>query len=147
MEPEASKLTTFGALIRFAASREEDAACRCERWAADAGQRDTASLSALAAAHRRRAAQLHRVVQEQLNEMTLEPISGLRAEDYSASEEPRPGARAEERIMLALELEGQLARLYEDITGQAAPVLGRAARMLAGFARESQLATEQLRNS
>jgi len=147
MEPEAPKLTTFGALIRFAASREEEAACRYERWTADAGQRSTAPFSALASAHRKRATQLNRVVQEQLNEMTLEPISGLRAEDYPAAEEPRAEAEAGERIALALDLEAQLARLYDDITRQAAPVLGRAARMLARFVRESQRTIEELRNA
>jgi hypothetical protein len=118
------ELTTFGAVIRFAAALERQATGHYVAWLAqDAGEaRDLAS--SLASSHRRRAARLERLVREQLNEMLLEPIAGLRAERYLAEGESgdTPGAGA------SVAMEERLARLYSDLVEHAGRALGGAAR-------------------
>ena len=142
MNEDVPKLGTFGALMRFAAESEKDAAERYARWTddADLGGR----FAALADSHRKRAEQLARMVQEQLNEMTLEPITGLDASDYLPPEDPPSGDDAAARTAWARNLEERLARLYEDATRQAGHVLGGAARALQRLARQSRRALEEL---
>ena len=116
--------TTFGALVRFAITRETEAADRYDGWAADVARSEAFTVAA--AEHRRRAEQLSRMVREQLNEMILEPISGLRAEDYAGPADS-----------LAL-LESTLARLYTDMVAQAGHIFPGARRSLTRFAERSQ---------
>lgn len=137
-----AELTTFGAVARFAASLEEDVAKRYERWMAQASDDLRDRLSTRAAVHRRRAAQLQRIVQEQLNEMTLEPISGLREEDYSRA----PGtseAQGGDPAVRAARAEASLVRLYEDVAERASRALGSATKTLRRFAADGQLAIQQ----
>ena len=142
MNEDVPKLGTFGALMRFAAQLEGEAAERYARWTddADLGGR----FAALADSHRKRAEQLARMVQEQLNEMTLEPITGLDASDYLPPEDPPSGDDAAARMAWARDVEERLARLYEDATRQAGHVLGGAARALQRLARQSRRAIEEM---
>ena len=141
MSGEVPKLGTFGALMRFAAQLEGEAA---ERYAAWAGDPDLGGpFAVLADSHRKRAEQLARMVQEQLNEMTLEPISGLDASDYLPPEDPPSGDDAA-RMAWARDVEERLARLYEDATQRAGHVLGGASRSLQRLARQSRRAIEEL---
>ena len=144
MNQEVPKLGTFGALMRFAAQLEKEAAQRYADWGRepDLGGR----FGALADSHRKRADQLARMVQEQLNEMTLEPIGGLDASDYLPPEGPPSGADAAARTAWAREVEARLARLYEDATQRAGHVLGGAARSLQRLARQSRRAIEELQS-
>ena len=137
MNGEVPRLGTFGALMRFAAQLEREAAERYATWAREPGR--GGGFAALADSHRKRADQLARMVQEQLNEMTLEPISGLEASDYLPPEGPASGGAAEARA-----LEERLARLYEDAAERAGHVLGGAARSLQRLARQSRRAMEEM---
>lgn len=142
MSGEVPRLGTFGALMRFAAQLEGEAA---ERYAAWAGDPDLGGrFAALADSHRKRADQLARTVQEQLNEMTLEPISGLDASDYLPPEDPPSGDDAAARMAWARDVEERLARLYEDATQRAGHVLGGASRSLQRLARQSRRAIEEM---
>ena len=141
------RLTTFGALIRFATDLEAEAAEHYANWMAEADQGERDRLSALAAAHRRRADQLKRMVQEQLNEMTLEPITGLQADDYSGSPRLSAMTGASDQIAFAVELESRLARLYDDMVDRAGRVLGSATRSLERLARQSRLTIQELQKS
>jgi hypothetical protein len=118
------ELNTVGALMRFAVSLEEEAADRYTEWSAAA--RAPASLSELALEHRTRAERLTRMLREQLNEMILEPISGLSVADYQAPASVLAG------------LERKLARLYADIVSRAGHVLPGATRTLARFGERSE---------
>jgi len=138
------ELTTFGAVMRFAASLEEEAAERYEAWMPAVGDDLRDRFSMRAAAHRKRAAQLQRIVQEQLNEMTLEPITGLSGEDYPVSPDVS-GDQAADPVTLAAEIEASLVKLHEDLTARAGQALGSATRTLRRFAADSQLAIQQLR--
>jgi rubrerythrin len=145
MSSRQTELTTFGAMMRFAVSLEEDAAERYESWAERVGEPEAATLQELAASHRKRAARLGRMVQEELNEMTLEPIQGLRAEDYPIGPDPPDGASASDLAAFAASIEARLAGLYDDIVGRAGRVLGRAARRLERLAKQSRADSERLR--
>jgi len=142
---EAPRLTTFGALMRFAASLEGAAAERYEMWEKDSSQACRDLFSRLAVSHHKHTAQLMRMVQEQLNEMVLEPISGLTAEDYTHIEEASYTDGASNPVALAIELETRLARLYGDVTARAGQVLAAAARTLERFLRQSHLTIQELR--
>jgi hypothetical protein len=123
------ELNTLGALMRFAISREAETADRYAEWATAAEA--PASFSELAAEHTLRAERLTRLLREQLNEMILEPISGLSVADY-------PGPAAD-----MTDVERELARLHTDIVTQAGHVLPGASRTLTRFAERSrQLARE-----
>jgi hypothetical protein len=137
------QLTTFGALIRFAASLEEEAARQYETWAVGLASERASALGTLAASHRRRAGQLTRMVQEQLNEMILEPISGLRAGDYTAGS--GLGEATGDVVAVAVQLERRLVRLYHDMVERAGRALGNATRTLARFGEQSRLAAEALK--
>jgi len=142
MNEEVPRLGTFGALMRFAAQLEREAAERYAAWAREPGL--GGPFGALADSHRKRADQLARMVQEQLNEMTLEPISGLDASDYLPPEGPPSGGDAGARTAWARNLEERLARLYVDATQRAGHVLGGAARALQRLARQSRRAIEEM---
>jgi len=131
------ELRTFGAVIRFAAAHEAEAVAYYERWMAKGGDRP-ALIASLASRHAKRAARLERLVREQLNEMILEPIAGLCAEDYAITSEESLCAAS------AIELETRLARLYSDLVEHAGRALGVAARSLSRFADESQRQAEEL---
>ena len=137
------ELTTFGAVIRFAAALERQAADHYEAWLAqDPGEARELAVS-LASGHGRRAARLERLVREQLNEIILEPITGLRAERYlregKSADMPAAGTSAA--------LEERLARFYCDLVEHAGRALGGAARSLERFARESQGQAKELREA
>jgi hypothetical protein len=118
------ELNTVGALMRFAISLEETAADRYAEWSAAAGA--PASFSELALEHRTRVERLTRLLREQLNEMILEPISGVSLADYQAPAADVTG------------LERKLARLYADIASRAGHVLPGATRTLARFGERSE---------
>lgn len=124
------ELNTLGALLRFAISLETETADRYAEWSAAAGA--PASFSELALEHSTRAERLTRLLREQLNEMILEPISGLSIARYQA---PASDVAASER---------RLAQLYADIVTQAGHVLPGAARTFIRFGeRSQQLARER----
>ncbi len=109
------ELNTFGALLKFALELE-DAAARCYEEAAQAA-RDEALRSALAAraeSTKRNRQRLERVRREQVNEMLLESIEGLRESDYRPAADPAPGAAGEDLTASAAELESACERFYRD---------------------------------
>lgn len=77
------ELSTFGAIFKFAIELEKEAAAYYERAAQEAGDpqvRD--ALAGLATTHRKRQQAAERMRREQVTEMILEPIYGLREEDW-----------------------------------------------------------------
>jgi len=109
------ELNTFGALLKFALELEE-AAARSYDEAAKAA-RDEALRSGLAAraeSARKNRQRLERVRREQVNEMLLEPIEGLRESDYRAGGDASPAAADDDLTASAAELEAACERFYRD---------------------------------
>ena len=106
------ELNTFGALLKFALGLE-DAAARFYEEAAQAA-RDDALRSALAAraeSTKRNRQRLERVRREQVNEMLLESIEGLREGDYRPAADP---SALDDLTASAAELESACERFYRD---------------------------------
>jgi len=78
-----SELSTFGAICRFAIELEAQAAAHFER-AAQAAAEPSAreAMSALAKAHRKRQRLVEQIRQQNVTEMILEPVYGLKEEDW-----------------------------------------------------------------
>jgi hypothetical protein len=129
------ELTTLGALLRFAVAQEADVAVRYTGW--EAAPEAPASFAGLGQEHHSRAEKLTRLLREQLNEMILEPISGLRAGRYlpTPTEDPLTDAPAAEQA---------LAQLYTDIASHAGHLLPGATRTLSRFAERSRYLAEGL---
>jgi rubrerythrin len=109
------ELNTFGALLKFALELEE-AAARFYEGAANAA-RDEALRNALAAraeSAKKNTQRLERVRREQVNEMLLESIEGLRESDYRAGGDASPGAGDDDLTASAAALEAACERFYRD---------------------------------
>jgi len=74
-------LNQFGAIISFAIERE-NALAQLYQKAAAAGGPHSAELASRAEGASKRAAKLEQTRRQNVTEITLEPIEGLRAEDY-----------------------------------------------------------------
>ena len=106
------ELNTFGALLKFALELE-DGAARFYGEAAEAA-RDEALRGALAAraeSTKRNRQRLERVRREQVNEMLLESIEGLRESDYRPAADP---SALGDLTASAAELESACERFYRD---------------------------------
>ncbi len=117
----APELTTFGALVRHGLELEASAAGFYEA----AGGALGALASDLAAQHRERYRTVERARQQYLNEMILEPISGLDGAAYVVDAAASTGPEARDR---AVRLEETSARFYEDSAVVAKALLAEAAR-------------------
>jgi rubrerythrin len=109
------ELNTFGALLKFALELEEAAARFYEKAAKAA--RDEAPRSGLAAraeSARKNRQRLERVRREQVNEMLLESIEGLRESDYRAGGDASAAAADDDLTASAAELEAACERFYRD---------------------------------
>ena len=109
------ELNTFGALLKFALELE-DAAARFYEEGVKAA-RDEALRSGFAARvewAKKNRQRLERVRREQVNEMLLESVEGLRESDYRAGGDASPGAADRELTASAAELESVCERFYRD---------------------------------
>lgn len=118
---EAPELTTFGALIRHALWLEATAAGFYDA----AGPGLGALASQLAAEHRERQRIVERARQQYLNEVILEPISGLDGHEYVIDGTPPDAGGAAAR---AVELEERSGRYYRESAAVAKSLLAEAAR-------------------
>lgn len=128
------ELTNFGSLVRFALTLEEAAASFYEGLAsAGAGDERTALAKELANRHRQRHRLLERI-RRHVNEMILEPISGLDGRRYVFDPGPAIGP---EGIVRGVALEETAARFYSDSSVAAKSLLAEAARTFRKFGEES----------
>ncbi len=135
MVSEAPELTNFSSLIRFALDLEAATASFYEQVAELVGPEGPQSLSReLAAQHAERRRLLERTRRQKLNEMVLEPITGLDGSRYvydaSAPSWNQVGSKA-------VALEGVAARFYEESSIVAKFLLTEAARTLQRLAEEN----------
>lgn len=108
-------MNTFGALLRFALELEERAAAlyrQAARAARDA--RLKTALEGLAREGERHRQRLERERRENINEMLLESVHGMRADDYRLELQPSLEARDPELLQMARRSEEILERFYLD---------------------------------
>ena len=133
MEPP--ELTNFGSLVRHALRLESAATAFYRATASKLGAGDAAGLfRELAGQHETRRQLLERTRQQKLNEMVLEPISGLDGSRYVVDETPAgpSGVRA-----LALAIEGVSMRFYHESSAVARSFLTEATRTFDKLAEEN----------
>ncbi len=140
-------LNTFGALLRFALELEETAV-RFYQEAAKAARGETLrhSFAACAEAASKNRRTLERVRREQVNEMLLESIEGLRDGDYHVSAAASAGMGDGELTSSAAQLEATVERFYRNAADRLSipEVVRSFARLADGHARtRSQLETTQ----
>ncbi len=133
MEPP--ELTNFGSLVRFALDLEA-ATARLYRTAEGLlrGGRGAEVMSVLAEQHESRRKLLERTRQQKLNEMVLEPISGLDGGRYIFETTMTRSSEIRERVLEAEEAAG---RFYSE-SAMAARSLLEAARTFRKLAEENQ---------
>ncbi len=128
MSSEFPELTSFGTVILFAQALE----ARAGSLAGEVGEPKAARL------HTKRAKRLELLRRERLNEVVLQPLTGLDRAEYLPAE-GLSGAAG-----LAT-LEDTTARFYRDALEHAADVLGGLERTFDRFARESDKLAAALR--
>ncbi len=124
------ELATFGAICKFAIELERQAAEYYERGAAgeaEGPQRE--ALARLGRAHRKRLQAAEQMRREIVTEMILEPIYGLRSEDWQLDLAASGWGKA-------VELEATLAAFYAAAAGKVS--IPQAARMLRKLGEEAQ---------
>jgi rubrerythrin len=109
------ELTTFGALLKFALELEEQAAKLYGEASRITRQTELQEgFQASAAAGKKHGKKLERIRRENINEMLLESIEGLRADDYQVKLKLSPEMGDNELLAAVLQLEGVLERFYRD---------------------------------
>jgi len=143
MESPVPELGTFGAVLRFALELESATASFYERAVAELEPDGPAILAReLAAQHANRRTLLERTRQQKLNEVVLEPITGLDGARYVYDGTPAP----RERILLrAVALETVAERFYADSGTVAKALLTEAARTFRKLAEENARNAARLR--
>jgi hypothetical protein len=140
---DAEELTTFGAVLRFSLSLEADASSFFDRLAnGPLGGEFPKLARELGAGHQRRTVLLEQV-RSRVNEMTLEPIRGLRTPEEglvrAVGGSATPG--------VAADLEAAIARFYTEVASAGRAVLGEATRTFQRFAAESGRNAVRLRTA
>jgi len=138
------ELTTFGAVLRFAIDLEAESSAFYEA-AAALFAKDGANtlLRELSAQHANRQRLLERTRQLKLNEMVLEPVTGLEGHRYAFDATPAPKDGVLRR---AVDLEGVGTRFYADSATVAKAVLTEAARTFRKLAEENGRNAGRLRS-
>jgi rubrerythrin len=139
------ELTTFGSVLRYAIELEAASSAFYE--AAVPVLRDdglSALARELAAQHANRARLLERTRQLKLNEMVLEPISGLDGTRYTFDATPAPRDLVLPR---GTALEGTAERFYRESAAIARSLLVEAARTFVKLAEENVRNAERLRDA
>ena len=133
------ELSTFGSVLSFAIGLEENAARFYESAAGDARlAAHKAELLSLAEGNKKRRELLLTTRRENVTEMVLEPITGLRATDFEVSL-PGLGATAPKAAFAsAADLQTRSARFYSEVATQGKRFLAGVARTFTRMARENE---------
>lgn len=144
MSEQFPQLNSFGTIFLFAQALEENAAALAE---AAASRADCAAwegpLRKTAKKHGKRGRELARLRRERLNEVVLQPISGMAREEYLPPLElPDDATGAVAAVASADEV---TARFYEAAAALAANVLGGMDKKFRKLAGESRALAAALR--
>ena len=144
MESPVPELSTFGAVLRFALEIEAAPAAFYDRASKELEPDGPAALAReLAAQHANRHKLLERTRQQKLNEVVLEPITGLDGAKYVFDASPAPRDRVLSR---AVALEGTAERFYADSGTVAKALLTEASRTFRKLAEENARNSARLRS-
>lgn len=136
MAADFPEMSSFGTLLKFAQGLEETAAALEEQAAqSPACAAHQAALAPMAHKHARRMQELERLARERLNEVVLQPLSGMVREEYLPPTALPEGDGASVLSVLAT-LEETSARFYGDAAQRAVDVLGGLDRTFKRFAKE-----------
>lgn len=143
MESSVPELTTFGSVLRFALELEAASAAFYES-AVRVLEPDGPSTLAreLAAQHANRHRLLERTRQQKLNEVVLEPISGLDGKNFVFDATPAPRDSVFSR---AAALESVAERFFSESSVVAKALLTEAARTFRKLAEENARNSSRLR--
>jgi len=143
MESPAPELTTFGSVMRFALELEAATAAFYEAAAKELEPDGPSTLAReLAAQHASRQKLLERTRQQKLNEVVLEPISGLDGKKYVFDAAPAPRDRVLPR---AVALETIAAQFFVDSGEVAKALLTEASRTFRKLAEENSRNSRRLK--
>ena len=135
------ELTNFGSLVRFAIALEDAAAAFCHGLVETTGG-DLAQLAAEhAGQHKERRRTLERI-RRNVNEMILEPITGLDGRRYAIEVRPVAGPAD---LAAGVRLEETAARFYSESAEVATRLLGEASRTFRKFGEDSSRAAARFR--
>lgn len=133
---DAPELTNFGSLIRHALALEAATASFYQDAVRLLGEGDAAQAAdGLRGAHEARRALLERTRQQKLNEMVLEPITGLDGARYAFDATLHDASKVRAR---AVALEEVGARLYRESSVVAESLLTEAARTFRKLGEENE---------
>lgn len=139
------ELTNFGSLIRFALELEAATSAYYAKAAANPAMERQADLfRTLATEHEDRRRLLEQTRQQKLNEMVLEPVTGLDGARYAVDASVGPPA---ETVQRASRLEEVAALFYGETSVVAQSLLTEAARTLRKLADENVRNLARLRGS
>jgi hypothetical protein len=145
MAIEFPEITSFGTLLKFALALEQTVA-DLEGQAAghDACADHQSELAAMASKHARRRADLERLSRERLNEVVLQPLSGMARQEYLPPE-ALPGDDDAGIVAALAALEEGSARFYGDAAERAVNLLGGLDRTFKRFVKEDLKRAQKLK--
>lgn len=126
-------IITLGSLMAFAMALEERAGSLYDQMVDEKPTSD--GLRMLRDRHKMRRVQLERMLREDLNEVTLEPMVGLHPGDYESS------------FMEPVAAEEALVRFYADAAIRGKAQLGHLSRSLTRLSTESEEMRERARKA
>lgn len=143
MEFEAPELTTFGSVLRYAIELEAASSAFYEAaiLVLPGDARSTLARE-LAAQHANRRRLLERTRQLKLNEVVLEPVSGLESSRFMFDPTPAP---RDEVLPRAIALEGNAERFYAESAVVAKALLVEATRTFRKLGEENARNAARLR--
>jgi len=139
------EITNFGTAFRFALEAEAaagDIAAAAQGLAPDEAWR--AKLEELACTHDDRV-QKFRMIRQEVNEMTLEPISDFDGERYLAALTAEPARSWPEAAEQVIAAEDDVAAFHDDFVAHADDVLAAASRAFTRAAKQERQKAEELR--
>lgn len=139
------EITSFGTAFRFALEAEAAAgelAAAAQGLAPDEEWRG--KLEELACTHEDRLGKF-RLIRQEVNEMTLEPISDFDGAPYLAAVTAEPAGSWPEAAEQVIAAEEDVAAFHDDFVAHAEDVLGAAARAFRRAARQERQKAEELR--
>lgn len=145
MAVEFPEITSFGTLLKFALALEQNcAALESQTAGLESCAPHRSALTAMAKKHARRITDLERLSRERLNEVVLQPLSGIARDEYlPATTLPDDDAAG---VLAALAgLEELSARFYSDAAERAVNLLGGLDRTFKRFVKEDGKRAQKLR--
>ena len=108
------ELTAFGAVIKFAMDLEEEVAARVETLAGHDGVSMGKLGDEISAHARKNIKLLERTRREHVNELVLEPVTGLDSSDYELEKLPSGGLTTSRALEYVMRILKTLIRFYAD---------------------------------